>query len=196
MGLRMLSGQMKAPFTGEVSPMHLKKIGCRFVELAHPERINILKEDPELINKKIKGVLKNGMIPILCIGEEEEHKNKKEVYDFLKDQIRKYYDGLDTGDLRRILLAYEPVWAIGSDRSAPVEYISDSLDFIRDFLSKEYGEGTGEQQYIIYGGSVSPISAFEILKLENNNGIFIGRASLNYDYFTNMINMAVDASNI
>ena len=181
-------------YTGEVSPMHLKEIGCSYIELGHPERLYILKEDEQLINKKIIGVLRNGLTPILCIGEEEEHDKKQEVYDFLTSQIRAYFKDIDMKDINKILLAYEPVWAIGADKSAPVDYISDSLDFIRDFLSDGYGKGTGEKQHIIYGGSVNPVSAFEILKLANNNGIFIGRASLKFDYFTNMINMAVDAA--
>jgi triosephosphate isomerase len=181
-------------YTGEVSPMHLKEIGCSYIELGHPERLYILKEDEQLINRKIIGVLKNGLTPILCIGEEEEHDKKHEVYDFLIDQIRAYFKDIDREDINKILLAYEPVWAIGADKSAPVDYISDSLDFIRSFLSDEYGSGTGKNQMIIYGGSVNPASAFEILKLRNNNGIFIGRASLKFDYFTNMINMAVDAA--
>ena len=181
-------------YTGEVSPMHLKKIGCRYIELGHPERLYILKEDEQLINKKVIGVLKNGLTPVLCIGEEEERDKKQEVYDFLVGQMRAYFKGLDRKDINKILLAYEPVWAIGADKSAPVDYISDSLDFIRSFLSDEYGSGTGESQHIIYGGSVNTASAFEILKLKNNNGIFIGRASLKFDYFTNMIKMAVDAA--
>ena len=181
-------------YTGEVSPMHLKEIGCSFVELGHPERLYILKEDEQLINKKVIGVIRNGLTPILCIGEEEEYDKKQDVYDFLARQMRAYFRDIDKKQINEILLAYEPVWAIGADRSAPVEYIYDSLCFIRRFLSDEYGSSTGENQYIIYGGSVNPESAFEILKLANNNGIFIGRASLNFDYFTNMINMAVEAA--
>jgi triosephosphate isomerase len=180
-------------YTGEVSPMHLKNIGCTFVELGHPERLNILGENEEMINMKINGALKNNLTPILCIGEERKYSKKTEVYDFLIKQVRAYFKGLYMDSVKKVILAYEPVWAIGADRSAPVEYISDSLDFLRNFLDTEYGKGVGLSQLIFYGGSVNPASAFEILKLKNNNGIFIGRASLDYDYFTNMVNMAVEA---
>jgi len=183
-------------YTGEVSPMHLKNIGCTYVELGHPERLNILKEDKTMINKKIIGCLRNNLKPILCIGEEQEHPDKEEVYDFLKRQIRDYFKDLKAEEVSNIILAYEPVWAIGAERAATVEYIHDSLVFIRDFLDLEYGKNTGKNQLIIYGGSVNPKSAFEILKLASSNGIFIGRAALNYDYFTNMVNMAIEAGKL
>jgi len=182
-------------FTGEISPMHLKKIGCTFVELGHPERLNILKEDETMINKKIIGCLQNGLKPILCIGEEKERMDREEVNDFLKKQIKGYFKNVKTEEVNNIILAYEPVWAIGADKSASAGYIHDSLVFIRDFLDSEYGKNTGKNQLIIYGGSVNPKSAFEILKLDSNNGIFIGRAALNYDYFISIINMAIEASN-
>jgi triosephosphate isomerase len=181
-------------YTGEVSPMHLKKLGCSYVELGHPERLYILREDEDLISKKVSGVLRNGLTPILCIGEEKEYSKKQKVYDFLTRQIRAYLKNINKSDINKMIFAYEPVWAIGADRSAPVGYISDSLDFIRDFLTEEYGDDAGKKQTMIYGGSVNTESAFKILKLENNNGIFVGRAALNYDYFTCMINMAIDAA--
>lgn len=183
-------------YTGEVSPMHLKKIGCTYVELGHPERLNILKEDRTMINKKIIGCLRNDLRPILCIGEEQEYQSKREVYDFLKKQIRDYFKVIEAEEINNIILAYEPVWAIGADKSASIEYIHDSLAFIRDFLDTEYGKNTGKNQLIVYGGSVNPESAFEILKLASNNGIFIGRAALNYEYFISMVNMAIEAGKL
>lgn len=179
-------------YTGEVSPMHLKKIGCTYVELGHPERLKILKEDETMINKKIIGCLRNGLKPILCIGEEKEHPDKNKINNFLKKQIRIYFRDVKAEEINDIILAYEPVWAIGADKSAPVEYIHDSLVFIRKFLDSEYGKDTAKNQTIIYGGSVNPKSAFEIIRLDDNDGIFIGRASLNYDYFIKMINMAIE----
>jgi len=149
-----------------------------------------------MINKKIIASLRNDLKPILCIGEERECTDKEEVYDFLKKQIRSYFKDVKTEELNKIILAYEPVWAIGVDKSAPIDYIFDSLDFIRNFLDLEYGKNTGKNQLIIYGGSVNPQTAFEILKLDNSNGIFIGRAALNYDYFISMINMAIETGKL
>ncbi|MCL5071142.1 MAG: triose-phosphate isomerase [Actinobacteria bacterium] len=183
-------------YTGEVSPMHLKKIGCTYVELGHPERLNILKEDESMINKKIIGCLRNKLKPVLCIGEEKEHQDRDEVHDFLKKQIRGYFKDVKAEEVNNIILAYEPVWAIGADRSASVEYIHDSLIFIRNFLDSEYGENTGKNQLIIYGGSVNPESAFEIIRLDDSNGIFIGRAALNYDYFIKMVKMAIEVNKL
>jgi triosephosphate isomerase len=183
--------QDEGSFTGEVSPAHLKDSGCTYVELGHAERRSIFTEDDEMINRKLKAVLGNGLKPILCIGEKEKSKDIKDVFTFLAKQIKTGLKDVDPDDLNKVIIAYEPVWAIGAKHSAPVEYIEDSLAFIRELLKKEYGRNVSQKQFIIYGGSVTPQSAPDILSLENVNGIFIGRASLNLEYFIEMIKIAM-----
>jgi len=179
-------------YTGEVSPMHLKDIGCTYVELGHPERRNILKEDDVMINKKVIACLRNDLIPILCIGEERKYSNVKAVYEFLKNQLLSDLNGIKQHDVNKVVLAYEPVWAIGASRAASVDYIYHMIGYLRELLGDKFGKEVGENQIIFYGGSVNLENAREILKLDNNNGIFIGRAGLNFDFFTGMIKTALD----
>lgn len=181
-------------FTGEVSPMHLKDIGCSFAELGHAERREMFYEDDEMINKKVLASLKNGLMPILCIGEEERFEKDQEAYEFVVDQLEKDTKGIDAKDMTNIIIAYEPVWAIGSDSSAPMGFIQNGMAYIRDHIRKKYGKDIGDSQRMIYGGSVTPDTAEEIIRLEDNDGIFIGRAALNLDYFFKMIDMAIKVS--
>jgi triosephosphate isomerase len=127
----------------------------------------------------------------LCIGEKEKSKDLKDVFTFLTGQIQTGLKDVSLDDLNNVIIAYEPVWAIGAKHSAPVEYIEHTLAFIRELLEKEYGSTISQNQFIIYGGSVTPQSTPDILSLQNVNGIFIGRASLNLEYFIEMIKMAM-----
>ena len=179
-------------FTGEVSPAHLKDAGCSFVELGHPERRSIFMEDDEMINRKLKAVLKNDLKPILCIGEKEKSKDMNDVFKFIANQVQSGLKEVDIDDLEKVVIAYEPVWAIGAASSAPIGYIEESLAFLRELLEEEYGSSLSQRQLIIYGGSVTPESTPEILSLKNIDGIFIGRASLNVEYFIEMIKIALD----
>ena len=179
-------------YTGEISPMHLKDIGCTYVELGHPERRNILKEDDSIINKKVIACLRNDLMPIVCIGEEERCADIKKVKRFLKNQLFSNLSSVARNDIGKVIIAYEPVWAIGAECAAPVDYIYDMLGYLRELLAKEYGEEAGKDQIIFYGGSVNLESSREILELNNNNGIFIGRAGLNYNFFTGMVKNALN----
>lgn len=184
--------QAEGSFTGEVSPAHLKDSGCTYIELGHAERRSIFMEDDEMINRKLKAVLENDLKPILCIGEKEKSKDMKDVFKCLARQVQTGLKDVRLGDLDKVIIAYEPVWAIGAKYSAPVKHIEDSLAFIRELLRREYGNSISQKQFIIYGGSVTPQSTPDILSLENVNGIFIGRASLNLEYFIEMIKIAID----
>lgn len=184
--------QDEGSFTGEVSPAHLKDSGCTYIELGHAERRSIFKENDEMINRKLKAVIGNDLKPILCIGEKEKSKDMKDTFKFLAKQVQTGLKDVHPDDLNKVIIAYEPVWAIGAKYSAPVEHIEESLAFIRGLLKSEYGKSISQKQLIIYGGSVTPGSTPEILSLENVNGIFIGRASLKLDYFVEMIKIAMN----
>ena len=185
----------RGPYTGEVSPMNLKEIGCTYVEIGHPERRDIFKEDKILINKKIKSCIKNGLKPILFIGEKEKYKDKNQVYKFLEKQLLEELGVLHRGDLNKVVLAYEPIWAIGAQEAAPVNYIQDSLFFLRKFFESKYGKDISENQIIFYGGSVKLENTIDILKIEGNDGISSGRGASNPDYFIDMIKLAIEFMN-
>jgi len=183
------------PFTGEVSPMHLKELGASYVEIGHAERRNIFMESDEMVAKKTAAIVKNGMRPILCIGEEKKPDDINIALDFLEKQLLDGLGKIDKADVKNVVIAYEPVWAIGATASAPLDYLSEAMYFLRDLLSKKFGNNCGDNQDIIYGGSVAPESAKDILALPGNDGIFVGRSALNVDYFINMIKMASEIQN-
>jgi len=179
-------------FTGEVSPMHLSDIGASLVEIGHAERREIFMETDEMVSKKTAAIIRNNMRPILCIGEEEKPENINVALKFLEYQLLEGLSRIDRADIKNVVIAYEPVWAIGVSASAPLDYLSKAMTFLRDLLNKKFGGRCGDLQDIIYGGSVTPESAKDILALPANDGIFVGRSALNVDYFISMIKMASD----
>jgi triosephosphate isomerase len=181
----------EGPFTGEVSPMHLKDLGAEYIELGHAERRRYFCEDDEMINKKVRSTLRNGLKPILCIGEQEKYEDINTSYIFLERQLMGGLKDVKDIDLKNLIIAYEPVWAIGASSSAPIEYIGKVLDFLRSVIDKNFKGGLGKSQAIIYGGSVNMESVRQILSLKNNDGIFVGRSALNIDYFKDMIKTAL-----
>lgn len=181
-------------FTGEVSPAHLKDAGCTYVELGHAERRRIFGEDDGMLNKKAIAAIRNGLRPILCIGEREKKDDIGDTYEFLKCQLLTGLKGIDSGDLERAIIAYEPVWAIGAKDSAPLSYVEEIIRFLRDTLKEQYGKEVSDRQMIFYGGAVNADTAPGLLGLEGSDGIFIGRAALDIKYFINMIEMALKFS--
>jgi triosephosphate isomerase (TIM) len=177
-------------FTGEVSPLHLKDIGASYVEIGHAERRAIFMETDEMVAKKTAAIIKNNMRPILCIGEEKKPDQIDIALHFLENQLLEGLSMIDKADIKNVVIAYEPVWAIGATASAPLDYLSEAMDFLRDLLNRKFGNNCGDNQDIIYGGSVTPETAKDILALPACDGIFVGRAALNVDYFISMIKMA------
>ncbi len=178
-------------YTGEVSPMHLKDLGCCFAELGHPERRRILKEDNRMISKKIKACLRNRLMPIVCIGEVDRPQKITEAQAFLKNQLDQLLEGLDSSQAQKVILAYEPVWAIGAKQAATPEHVKEVLSFIREYLSGCFDPQTGRTSTIIYGGAVQKEGAGQLLAIPENNGIFIGRASLDVNLFYDMAEIAL-----
>jgi triosephosphate isomerase (TIM) len=177
-------------FTGEVSPLHLKDLGASYVEIGHAERREIFMESDEMVSKKTAAIIKNSMRPILCIGEEKKPDRIDTALNFLEQQLLDGLSRIDSFDIKNTVIAYEPVWAIGAAASAPLDYLSEAMNFLRDLLNRKFGNKSGTVQDIIYGGSVTPESAKDILALPGCDGIFVGRSALNVDYFISMIKMA------
>lgn len=185
----------KGAYTGEVSPMFLREIGCSYVMIGHPERRNYLKEDTEMINKKLKACLRNSLTPVLPIIEMEKKTDIKQTSDKLKDQLLSYIDGVDKKEISKILIIYEPAWAIGTSSAAPVEYTHQIVGALRDALDKEFGHSIGQQQLFLYGGGVRIDTAKKIMELDNVNGVGMGKAGLNFKFFTCAIKLATELEN-
>lgn len=182
----------KGAYTGEVPPQILKDLECNYVEIGHAERRAFFNETDEIVNKKVKLSFKYGLTPIVCIGETQKDLDD-EFHDIrLKTQVRWALDGLQISDMKKIIFAYEPVWAIGKQEAANPEYVQKTHAFIRNVISEEYGLDVGNSIRIIYGGSVSPESSKLLTKYEDIDGLFIGRFGLNGNSFESIIQASLN----
>lgn len=173
-------------FTGEISPIMLKDIGCKYVIIGHSERRHIFGETDLLINKKIRSAIEFKLIPIFCIGETLDERDTGLTFNILERQIRLGLKGLQTTEIEKIVIAYEPVWAIGTGIRARTEQISEVHSFIRKFLQEVYG-CSSLLPLILYGGSVNAKNCAEIFEINDVNGALVGGASLQANEFISII---------
>lgn len=174
----------RGAYTGEISPLMLKDVGCTYVIIGHSERRRYFAETDEIINKKIKAALKSGLKPILCVGETEEEREAGITEYVVGIQLRKALMGIEFS--RDIVIAYEPVWAIGTGKNATPYEAEEVQRYIRTLLSRSYGE-IAESVRILYGGSVTPQNISELISMDNVDGALVGGSSLNSDSFIAII---------
>jgi triosephosphate isomerase len=184
LGAQNMHFEEKGAYTGEISPLMLAEL-CEFVVLGHSERRHYFQESGEIIDKKVKAALEVGLKPILCIGETPEENEAGRTEEVLAKQLgsssnRVYY----LGDL---VLAYEPVWAIGTGRAASGKQANDTIGFIRQFISKQYGREIAQGVRILYGGSVTAANIAEFIKQPEIDGALVGGASLKADEFLGIV---------
>lgn len=178
-------------FTGEVSVSMLKSVGCEYVILGHSERRTIFSEGDQVINKKIKTAIKFGLKPIFCIGETLEEREKGITFKVVETQVQNGLKDLSESDLSNLIIAYEPVWAIGTGRNATPQQAQEVHQFIRGLISKLYSPNFARQLVIQYGGSVKADNAKELLSQPDIDGALVGGACLNADSFAKIINAAL-----
>ena len=174
-------------YTGEVSPVMLKSIGVEYVILGHSERREYFKESDEFINEKVKAVLAAGMLPILCIGEKLEERESGKTAEVTETQIRGGLKDLTAEEAKKVIVAYEPVWAIGTGRTATPEMAQETHRQVRDVLVSIFGNETAEEMIIQYGGSMKPDNAVELLAQKDIDGGLIGGASLKASSFAEIV---------
>lgn len=174
-------------YTGEVSPVMLKSIGVEYVILGHSERREYFKENDEFINEKVKAVLAAGMLPILCIGEKLEEREAGKTGEVTETQIRGGLKDLTAEEAKKVIVAYEPVWAIGTGKTATPEMAQETHRQIRDVLVSMFGNKTAEDMIIQYGGSMKPDNAVELLAQKDIDGGLIGGASLKASSFAEIV---------
>ena len=175
--------QDNGAFTGEVSPMMLREVGCDFVILGHSERRHIFNETDSFVAQKLNAALRAGLTAILCVGETLGERRKRQTSRVISRQLRVALKGVQKSAIKKIEIAYEPVWAIGTGQNATPEQISQVHGVIRLFLVKAFGEKSGGRTRILYGGSVNPNNAAELGKTENVSGFLVGGASLKSETF-------------
>jgi triosephosphate isomerase len=179
-------------FTGEISPIFLKKIGCEFVILGHSERRNIFNETDELINKKIKKALEITLSPIVCIGEHLKEREKGNTKNVIENQFNLTFEGMTKEQIKKIIIAYEPIWAIGTGKTATPEQAEEIHLFIRNIIEEKYDKDTADSVRIQYGGSIKPSNAKELFSKANIDGGLVGGASLQAESLYEIIKSAED----
>lgn len=187
LGAQNMYFEENGAFTGEVSPSMLKSVGCEFVILGHSERRTIFGETDQVINKKIKTAIKHGLKPIFCIGETLEEREKGITFKVIEAQVKNGLDGLSESELANLIVAYEPVWAIGTGKVASPEQAQEIHKFIRGLITKLYSQNFASQLVIQYGGSVKPDNAKELLSQPDIDGALVGGACLKADSFVKII---------
>jgi triosephosphate isomerase len=183
LGAQNCAPEEQGAHTGEVSVLQLKDLGVQTVILGHSERRHIYKEDDELINKKVKLALKHGLEVILCVGELLEEREAGKAEAVCETQTVKGLAGVAAADLGRITIAYEPVWAIGTGKTATPEDADAIHAYIRKVVEKLYGADAAANIIIQYGGSVKPENAVQLMAKENIDGALVGGAALKADTF-------------
>ncbi len=174
-------------FTGEISPRMLADIGVTYVIVGHSERRHIFGETDEMIRQKIEAVLKHEMIPILCIGETLEEREAGKTLAVLERQLKEGLKGFSAGELKDLVVAYEPVWAIGTGKTATPEQAQEAHAFVRKLLSEMFDEAFAEKTRILYGGSVKPENIVGLMARPDIDGALVGGASLNPDTFARIV---------
>ncbi|HPJ23422.1 MAG TPA: triose-phosphate isomerase [Bacillota bacterium] len=190
-GAQNLHFEDEGAFTGEISGRLLNSYKVDYVIIGHSERRQYFKETDDIVNKKIFAALRNDLLPIVCVGEHLEERENNLTNQVLTKQIKGAFAGVSAIDMERIVIAYEPIWAIGTGRTATAEQADESCGYIRQLIRELYGSSVADSIRIQYGGSVKPENIDELLAKENIDGALIGGASLDPDKFIYMANAAV-----
>ncbi|MDR2083642.1 MAG: triose-phosphate isomerase [Bacteroidales bacterium] len=189
-GAQNCSEHDKGAYTGEVSAAMLKSIDTSYVLVGHSERRKYFLESDEVLLKKIKQCLECEIIPVFCCGESLEDREANKHFDVVKNQLEEVVFKLSEHEFSMIIIAYEPVWAIGTGKTATSEQAQEIHAFIRSLIAKKYSERIAEQTHILYGGSCNSKNAAELFACDDVDGGLIGGASLNKDEFLTIIYLA------
>ena len=191
LGAQDLYWEEKGAFTGEISPQMLKDAGCQYVIIGHSERRKLFSETNETVNKKLKAALAVGLLPIVCVGETLEERQAQKTFDVVKDHVEGSLAGLSGAEMENVVIAYEPVWAIGTGETATPQQAEEVHKFIRGLLAGIFGEETAKNTRIQYGGSVKPDNIKELMREEDIDGALVGGASLKIDSFNQLVKGAI-----
>jgi len=183
----------KGAFTGEISPLMLKEAGCRYVLAGHSERRQYFGETDATVNRRLRAALRHGLTPVFCLGETLAEREQGRTEARIVEQLEGGLNGLTGEEFGRIVVAYEPVWAIGTGQTATPGQAEEVHSLLRDRLAKKYGQAPSGCAIILYGGSVKPDSAFSLYQEKNIDGFLVGGASLEAGSFTAIIKESIRA---
>ena len=188
LGAQNVSDEEEGSFTGEVSAQMLKNLGVEYVIVGHSDRRNKFKESDRLVNKKIKTALKNGLKCVLCVGESLADRNTGKTFDVIRHQIEEGVRGLYENELESVIIAYEPIWAIGTGQNASVKDVENAAKVIRKVIFESYSEKASRDIQVIYGGSLNEKNVGALLNCAEIDGGLFGRISLNVNLFLDIAN--------
>jgi len=192
LGAQNIYFEEKGAYTGEVSPLMLADL-CEFVIIGHSERRQYFNETGEIVNKKIRAALKVGLKPILCVGEKLEENEAGRAEEIVSGQVKASLDGINYPD--GLIIAYEPIWAIGTGRAATGKQANETIGLIRHNIAELYGERDAGDVRILYGGSVAPANAAEFISQPEIDGALVGGASLKAGQFLSIAKQAAEIKN-
>ena len=177
----------KGAFTGEISAAQIKDAGASYVLIGHSERRQFFHETNETVNRKLKTALKNGLLPIVCVGESLEERESARTWEVLESQLKGGFAELSVKDVATVLMAYEPVWAIGTGKVATPAQAQEAHCFIRRWVKDRFDAQIASRMRLLYGGSVKPDNIAELVREEDIDGALVGGASLDAQSFTEII---------
>jgi triosephosphate isomerase len=180
----------KGAFTGEISAGMISRLGCRYVLVGHSERRHVMGEGPEILSKKLRAALSGSLSPIYCIGETLDHRESGIATRIVTEQVGEVLEGLSGDDMARTVIAYEPVWAIGTGKTATPEDADGMHAVIRGVLEGIFGKTVADGTPILYGGSVKPENAASLLAMKDIDGALVGGASLDAESFLGIVSAA------
>ncbi|CAH2214420.1 triose-phosphate isomerase [Tepidibacter aestuarii] len=187
-GAQNMHFEEKGAFTGEISPLMLKEIDVDYVVIGHSERRQYFNETNETVNKKVIKALEYKINPIICVGETLEQREADKTKDVVKVQVEEALVNIDEKDIKDIVIAYEPIWAIGTGKTSSSKDANDVISYIRDVVANVYSDQTAEEVRIQYGGSVKPANVEEIMNESDIDGALVGGASLQPKDYVELVN--------
>jgi triosephosphate isomerase len=187
-GAQNMHWEENGAFTGEVSPIMLKDLGIEYCIIGHSERRQYFNETNSTVNKKIISAINHGIKPILCVGESLDERKAGKIEAVIKKQVEEALNGVASDDMKNIVIAYEPIWAIGTGETATSEEANRVIAYIRNIVKELYDENISEEIRIQYGGSVKPHNIEELMDQEDIDGALVGGASLKAQSFAQIVN--------
>lgn len=192
-GAQNMHFEVEGAFTGEISPSQLASVGVDYVVLGHSERREMFNETDDAVNKKVRAALKHGIVPIICCGETDEEREAGQTVAKVEGQIRAALEGFTAQEVVHMVIAYEPIWAIGTGKTATADDANETCGAIRAVVADMFGADTAAAIRIQYGGSVKPENIVELLSKEHIDGALVGGASLQVESYVKLLEAGANA---
>ncbi|MDF1593101.1 MAG: triose-phosphate isomerase [Desulfobacterales bacterium] len=187
LGAQNLFWEKEGAYTGEISAAMLTSAGCRYVIIGHSERRQFFNETDETVNQRIQAALKGALTPVFCVGESRQERDSGKTFSVLDKQVKNGLKNFFAKDLGKLVIAYEPVWAIGTGKTATSPQVQKVHEFLRSLLKESLGQELADSIRILYGGSVKPDNIAELMGMPDVDGALVGGASLNADTFSAIV---------